>query len=277
MSLRRMLRGKVSEEELLRVRRSFEIVGDVVIINLPDEILHLKNLIVDAILKKHKHVKTVLRKVGEVNGVYRVAKYEVIHGGKTETMAKEHGCRFLLDPMKVYYSIRLSGERERITRLVKPGERILVMFAGVGPFAIVIAKHARPKEVVGVELNPAAVEYFRRNVEVNKVENVRVYEGDVRRIVPKLEGEFDRILMPSPHNAESFVDVAAAKAKEGGYIHYYTFAGVEEEKELPGRVENLFREEGVECRAEFMRACGNFAPYVNRYVIDLKVVKRLSG
>jgi len=275
MSLREMLKGKINDKELSKVRRSFEIIGDVVIIDIPDEVLHLKDLIVDAILKKHKHVKTIMRKVGEVDGVYRIAKYEVIYGGKTETIAKEHGCRFLLDPTKVYYSIKLSGERERITRLVRPGERILVMFAGVGPFAIVIAKHAKPKEVVGVELNPTAVEYFRKNVELNKVENVKVYGGDVRKIVPELEGEFDRILMPSPHNVESFVDVAAVKAKKGGYIHYYTFAGVEEEEELPRKVEGLFKAEGVECRTEFMRVCGNFAPYVNRYVIDLKVVRKL--
>ncbi|AEA47033.1 class I SAM-dependent methyltransferase [Archaeoglobus veneficus] len=274
MSLREMLKGKVSDEELAKVRRSFEIIGDIVITDIPDEILHLKDLIVDAILKKHKHVKTILRKVGEVEGPYRVAKYEVIYGGETETIAKEHGCRFLLDPTKVYYSIKLSGERERIAKLVKPGERVLVMFAGVGPFAIVIAKLAKPSEVVGVELNPAAVEYFRRNVELNKVENVKVYGGDVREIVPKLEGGFDRVLMPSPQIAESFVDVAAMKVKEGGYVHYYTFAGVEEEEELPRKVEELFKAHGVECKAEFMRKCGNFAPYVNRYVVDLKVLRK---
>ncbi|RLI88832.1 MAG: class I SAM-dependent methyltransferase family protein [Archaeoglobales archaeon] len=274
MSLKKMLKGKVSDEELSKVRRSFEIIGDVVVVDIPDEILHLKGMIIDAILKKHKHVKTILRKTGEVGGTYRVARYEVIYGSETETIAKEHGCRFLLDPTKVYYSVKLSGERERIMKLVKPGERVLVMFAGVGPFAIVIAKHAKPSEVVGVELNPIAVEYFKKNVELNKVKNVKVYAGDVREVVPKLEGEFDRILMPSPYNAESFVDIAAIKIKEGGYVHYYTFAGVEEEEELPRRVEELFKSYGVECKAEFMRECGNFAPYVNRYVIDLKVIKK---
>jgi len=275
MSLKEMLKGKVSDEELSKLRRSFEIIGDVVIIDIPDEIIHLKDLIIEAILKKHKHVKTILRKVGEVGGIYRVAKYEVIYGGETETIVKEHGCRFLVDPTKVYYSVKLSGERERITKLVKPGERVLVMFAGVGPYAIVIAKHAKPSEVVGVEINPKAVEYFRENVKLNKVEDiVKVYEGDVREIVPRLEGKFDRILMPSPHTAEEFVDVVAGKIKEGGYIHYYTFAGEEEEDEiLPNRVKELFMANGVEVEVEKVRSCGNFAPYVNRYVLDLKVLR----
>lgn len=274
MSLKEMLKGKVSDEELSKLRRSFEIIGDVVIIDIPDEIIHLKDLIIEAILKKHKHVKTILRKVGEVGGIYRVAKYEVLYGGETETIVKEHGCRFLVDPTKVYYSVKLSGERERITKLVKPGERVLVMFAGVGPYAIIIAKHAKPSEVIGVEINPKAVEYFRENVKLNKVENiVKVYGGDVREIVPKLEGKFDRILMPSPHTAEEFVDVVAGKVKEGGYVHYYTFAGEEEDEILPNRVKELFMANGVEVEVEKVRSCGNFAPYVNRYVVDLKVLK----
>jgi tRNA (guanine37-N1)-methyltransferase len=198
----------------------------------------------------------------------------VIYGKETETIVKEHGCRFVVDPTKVYYSVKLSGERERIAKLVKPGERVLVMFAGVGPYAIVIAKHAKPLEVVGVEINPKAVEYFRENVRLNKVEGiVKVYGGDVREIVPALEGRFDRILMPSPHTAEEFVDVAAKKVKVGGYVHYYTFAGEEEADEiLPERVKKLFAENGVKVEVEKVRACGNFAPYVNRYVLDLRVL-----
>ncbi len=273
MSLKEYLRGKVSEEELKRVVRSFEIIGDVVIINLPDELLHIKDLIVEAILSKHKHVKTILRKVGEVSGEFRVARYEVLHGGETETIAKEFGCRFLVDPTKVYYSSRLSSERERIARMVKEGERVLVMFAGVGPYAIVIAKLAKPKEVVGVELNPKAVEYFRRNVKMNKVEGiVKVYEGDVREVVPKLEGTFDRILMPAPYSAENFVYLVRDKIKKGGFVHYYTFAGEEEEKILPERVKKLFKENGMVVDVLKVRECGSFAPRVYRYVVDLRVV-----
>ncbi len=274
VSLKEALKGKVSDEELRKVTRSFEIIGDVVLINLPDEVLHLKDLIVQAILSKHKHVKTILRKVGEVEGIYRVARYEPIYGGETETIVREHGCRFLVDPTKVYYSVKLSGERERIAKLVRPGERILVMFAGVGPYAIVIAKLAKPKEVIGVEINPKAVEYFRKNVELNKVRDiVKVYEGDVKEVVPKLEGKFDRILMPAPYSAEDFVYLLRDKVKVGSYIHYYTFAGEEEEDEiLPTKVKDLFKKHGMIIEIEKIKTCGSFAPRVYRYAVDLKIV-----
>ncbi|AKG92339.1 putative methyltransferase [Geoglobus ahangari] len=272
MSLRDLLKDRVKPEELAKVRRSFEIIGDVVIVDIPDEVYHLKDEIVKAILTKHKHVKTILRKTGEVSGEYRVARYEVIYGGETETIAREHGCRFRVDPTKAYYTVKLSGERERIARLVGEGERVLVMFAGVGPYAIVIARLSRPREVVGVEINPAAVSYFRENVRLNKVESiVRVYEGDVREVVPRLEGEFDRVLMPAPYNADDFLDIAVQKVKDGGVIHIYTFAGEEEVEEKRERILERLRDLGFEGEVLFYRECGNFAPRVNRYVFDVRV------
>ncbi len=273
MSLRKVLKGKLSEEEIRFVRRSFEIIGDVVIIEIPDEIMHRREDIVEAILERHKHVKTILRKVGEVDGVFRVARYEPIYGERTETVVKEHGCRFLVDPTKVYYSVKLSGERERIARLVRDHERVLVMFAGVGPYPIVIAKLARPREVVGVELNPAAVEYFRKNVQLNKVEDVvKVVEGDVNKVVPSL-GKFDRILMPAPHSAESFVHLVKGSIVPGGFVHYYSFESENEEDRLPEKIARLFARHGMKVEVRKLRKCGNFAPYVNRYVADVEVLE----
>ncbi|MEM2022986.1 MAG: class I SAM-dependent methyltransferase family protein, partial [Archaeoglobaceae archaeon] len=85
MSIREMLKGVASEKELNLIRRSFEVVGDVVLIEIPDEVMHYKDKIVEAILKRHKHVKTILRKIGEVSGEFRVAKYEILYGDRTET------------------------------------------------------------------------------------------------------------------------------------------------------------------------------------------------
>ncbi|MEM0088148.1 MAG: class I SAM-dependent methyltransferase family protein [Archaeoglobaceae archaeon] len=272
MSLKEDLKDKLSKEELKALRRSFEIIGSVAIIEIPDELMHKSDLIVSAILSRHKNVRTILRKVGEVSGAFRVAKYEKLYGEKTETIAKEYGCRFLVDPTKVYFSSKLSSERERIARLVREGERILVMFAGVGPYAILIAKLSKPKEVVGVELNSVAVEYFKKNIELNKVTNVIAIEGDVAEVVPRLEGKFDRILMPAPYSAKDFVHVIKGKIVEGGFLHYYTFESENCEKDLPKKVEEIFLRNGMIVKTKFMRRCGNFAPYVNRYVLDLEFI-----
>jgi len=275
VSLKDVLKGKLSEEELKLLRRSFEIIGHIAIVDIPEKLMPKKDLIISAILSRHKNVKTILRKVGEVDGLFRVASYEKLFGEETETIAKEHGCRFLVDPTKVYFSSKLSFERERIARLVKEGERVLVMFAGVGPFAIVIAKLSKAREVIGVELNKAAVEYFRKNIRLNKVENVVAIEGDVADVVPRLEGKFDRILMPAPYSAEKFVHLVKGKVVKGGFVHYYTFESENLEMELPKKVEEIFLKNGIKVKTRFMRRCGNFAPYVNRYVLDLEYLGEL--
>ncbi len=275
MSLKKLLEEKLTAEELTKLRRSFEIIGDIVIVDIPDEILHAKGDIIEAILRKHKHVKTILKKKGEVSGDFRIANYEIIYGNETETIVKEHGCRFIVDPTKVYYSVKLAGERERLARLVTEGEEVLVMFSGVGPYPIVIARLSKPYEVIGIELNPIAVEYFKKNIRLNKVEDkVSVVEGDVRDVLPEIEKEFDRILMPAPNTAESFVELLPGKIKRGGYIHYYTFAGEEEEESgaLKKRTIRLFKKNGIDIKVVNIRRCGHFAPYVHRYVIDLRVI-----
>ena len=275
MSLKKVLENKLSEEELSKLRRSFEIIGDIVIVDIPDEILRVKDEIINGILLKHKHIKSILRKVGEVDGEFRIAKYEVIYGSETETIVKEHGARLLVDPTKVYYSVKLSGERERVVKLIQPGENVLVMFAGIGPYPILIARLSNPSNVIGIELNPEAIKYFKKNIRLNKVdEKVKVLEGDVKKILPELNEKFDRILMPAPNTAEEFVSSIRGKIKECGWVHYYTFAGVEEEKDgsLLLKVSNLFKENGMVVEVQNIRKCGHFAPYVYRYVLDLKVI-----
>lgn len=277
MSIKDLLKGSIPQSHLRYIRRSFEIIGNIVVIEIPNEVISFKQEIIKAILARHKHVKTILRKIGEVSGEHRVAKYEIIYGNQTETMVKEFGCKFLVDPTKVYYSVKLSSERQRIAKQVKSGEKVLVMFAGVGPFPILISKLANPELVIGIEINPHAVNYFRENIKLNKVENtVRVYEGDVREILPKLNIIFDRIIMPAPYSAKDFVYLIKDKIKVGGTVHYYTFESINREESLPHEVEELFKRNGLESKVIYIRKCGSFAPYVNRYVADVKIIGRLN-
>ena len=139
--------------------------------------------------------------------------------------------------------------------------------------AIVIAKLAKPKVVVGIEINPKAVEYFRKNVKLNKVDNVIIYEGDVKEVLPKINEKFDRILMPAPHSAENFVYLIKNKIKVGGIVHYYTFASQNEEKVLPEKIKEIFEKSGMVVEILNIKECGSFAPYVNRYVADVKIIK----
>jgi len=220
-----------SELEKLREERpsSFDIIGHIAIIEVPEKLKRKRKLLAEVIMSLNKHIKTVLEKASERKGVYRIRKYRFLAGEKKfETIHKEYGCLFKLDPTKVYFSPRELTERQRIASMVKENEVVMVMFAGIAPYAIQIAKkQPKVKEVIAIELNPVAVKYARENVILNKVQDkVKVVEGDVREKCKEFYGKCDRVVMPLPKGAEDFLNIAVNCLKRKGYIHFYNW-GVE--------------------------------------------------
>ena len=224
----RHLEDRLPPHLLASIPHSIDFVGDVAIIELSSELTPYKKQIGEALLVANKRIKTVLVKAGAVGGTYRLREFEVIAGEKkTTTVYKEDGCIFYIDLAKTYFSPRLSYEHQRITSLVNEGETILDMFAGVGPFAIHIAKKHENVRVYAVDINPEAVKLLEKSIFANRVvDKVTALLGDAREIVAgRIRGIADRVVMNLPENALAFVDVACEALKpRGGVIHYYEFA-----------------------------------------------------
>ena len=225
--LRDVLADKLSPEELRKIYNSYDVIGDVAVIRLRDDVADKAEIIAEAIMETQSRVKTVLRQVSPVSDVYRIRRLEWVRGEKkTETKYKEFGCVFKVDLAKAYFSPRLSNERIRIARKIKEGEVIVNMFAGVGTYSIIIAKHSKPKKVYSIDINPEAVRYMKENIAINKVqETVIPIFGDAREVIEKhLKGKADRILMPLPERALEYLDCAVEALKPvEGWIHYYSF------------------------------------------------------
>ena len=221
------LEDKLPPHLLASVPHAIDFVGDIAVIEIPPELADHKKTIGEAILKTHKRVDTVLAKSGAVEGVYRLREFQVIAGiEKTATIHKEHGCIYHVDLSKAYFSPRLSHEHNRVASQVKEGETVVDMFAGVGPFSILIAKKHENVQVYAIDVNPDAVNFLKRNIAVNRVENeVMPILGDVRQVVrEQLIGVADRVIMNLPEKAIEYVDVACEAIKlEGGIMHYYEF------------------------------------------------------
>lgn len=262
----------LTKAELEALTTSFDIIGDIAIIEVPKELesKEKEKQIGEALLRAHKNIKTVLKKLGPMEGEYRVRKVGFIAGEhKTETIYRESGVRMKLDVGKVYFSVRLSHERKRISGLVKDGERVLVLFAGVGPFALVIAKNKPTARVVAVELNPEAVRYMRENITLNKLKNTEAVEGDAR----DFRGTgFDRVLMPLPKSGGDFLDVAFRAVKKGGVVHFYTFADSRAPfEEAVKKVKRAADAAGVSAEVVQQRVVRPFSPKTVQAVLDLQV------
>jgi tRNA (guanine37-N1)-methyltransferase len=273
-TLKDALKGRLSEEELASATKSFDIIGDVAIIEIPDEMKLKEKLFAKALLLVHPNIKVVAKKTGAMEGEFRVRPLKVIFGeNRTETIHKEHGCLIKVDPATSYYSVRLSHERERISEMVKDKEHVLVMFAGVGPFALVIAKKKPKTHVVGIELNPAATSCFKENIKLNKLTNCEAVLGDVREVIPKrFVGFADRILMPLPKSAFNFLEVAIMAARNNAIIHFYHF-GKEETvfEEAKKLVEDAAKKAGVNIEIIAQRIVRPYAPRIIQISTDFKV------
>jgi len=219
-------------------------VGDIAIIRAPGLKATEKKRFGRALLEEIKTVAAVFEQEGPVEGEYRLRKLRHLAGKRsTLTDHKENGCIFRVDVAKCYFSPRLSTERLRVAQDCEPGEEVLNMFAGVGPFSIPIAKSG--PSVTSCEVNSYACELHEWNDKANKVDRlIEVLNEDAERLPELLKKKFDRVLMPHPSMADKFVPAALGLAKRRCVVHYYRHVLGRNEQEagdaIRGEVEELF-------------------------------------
>ena len=224
---RKNLSRVLSSENSGKVPNSYDVVGSIAIIRVPSASPEAAQSVAEAIMHTRKSVKTVLVQVSPVDGDFRLRRLRHVTGeNKTRTVHRESGCLFSVDVGKCYFSPRLSYERLRVARLVKSGETVVNMFAGVGCFSILIAKQANPAKVFSIDANPEAIEFMRENIRLNRVYDAVVpLLGDSKAVISsRLQRVADRVLMPLPQKALEYLSYAVKALKaSGGWIHYYHF------------------------------------------------------
>jgi tRNA (guanine37-N1)-methyltransferase len=246
-SLEQVLAQQLPSNIVPLVSKSFDIIGDIAIIEISPKTEPFEKNIAEALMKVHRNVKTVYSKAGPITDNQRLRPlHHVLGANTTETIHKELGCRFKIDISKAFFSPRLSTEHERVAEKVRPGECVVDMFAGVGPFSILIAKRLNDVEVHAIDANPEAATLMLENVRMNRVQDrVKVWSGDARAVIKKdLLGIATRVIMNHPSQARDFLEPACKTLRrDGGIVHYYTFAdGLDSQskagKELAAALDN---------------------------------------
>ncbi|MGA8303673.1 MAG: class I SAM-dependent methyltransferase family protein [Thermoplasmata archaeon] len=208
-------------EESARLPRSFDVVGDVVLVRIPEQMASRAGEIGAALLAFVPGARIVGSDRG-VHGPERRRSLEVIAGsGDWRTRHRENGIEIEVDLERAYFSPRLAREHARVAAEVERGDRVYDLCCGVGPFALTIARDGRAGEITAVDSNPAAIELLRRSLALQKrASRVTVRTGSVEEFVPSAEPA-ERVILNLPHEGIKYLPSVARMVARRGRLYYY--------------------------------------------------------
>jgi tRNA (guanine37-N1)-methyltransferase len=285
-NLKEALIEEIPRKLLKLIPNSYDVIGNIAILEFnkfKENHIKIKTQIAKSLVKINNSITTVYEKKSIIKGIYRLREFKLLFGEDiSETVHKENGCQFRLDIKKAYFSPRLVYERKRIsTEPFRENEIIIDMFAGVGTFSIQIAKQNNV-EINGIDINPEACDFFRKNIELNKIKgNIIVHNLDVRALLNpenligiKLKGRVDRIIMNLPEKSLDFIDILSFLIKNtGAILHFYQFS--EKPHPIKNCIKNLKQElnkNNLEIEKIFnAKIVKPFSPKSDLVVIDLKI------
>ncbi len=256
-----------SLKDLLGFRPSFEVVGDIAIVEDIDA-----ERVASVLMSASKNIRAVIAPQSDVEGEFRTRRFRHVAGeARTVTTHKEHGMRYRVDLEGAYFTPRLGTERLRVAGQVRPGDVVLDMFAGVGPFALLMAKNGA--NVIAMDKNPVAVQYLRENARLNKVESIEILEGDSGDLALCFESQFDHVIMNLPHSASQFLIPAMRAAKPGGIVHYYAIAPDKDLYRDLAHIEKAADQMSASVEVIYKGVVRSYAPHRCNVVIDFRVCK----
>ncbi|TFG06662.1 MAG: class I SAM-dependent methyltransferase family protein [Promethearchaeota archaeon] len=275
--LKNKLKEHLPEDELSKLPGGFQSIGKVMILKLDPSLLKHKEIIGNACLALYPRVRSVYLNSGKIKGKFRKPESIKLIVGENNPLVihTEHGVKYKFDMTKIMFSKGNLNERKYLATLVKDGEIIVDMFAGIGYFSLPIAKHSRVKKIYSIELNPISYKYLVENIKINKFDDLIVpISGDCKAEVIKLSKngiKADRVIMgvfPAPR---AYIKEALSLVKEEGTtFHYEGVVDKDHYLDLFDDFQDIAEKNGYTCELKSYRAVKSFGPNLYHYVLDIE-------
>ncbi len=227
-----------------RLPRSFDVIGDVVLVRLPSELVSRGPAVGEALLAFVPGARIVGRDLG-VHGPERRRRVERLAGtGSWRTRHRENGIVLEVDVERAYFSPRLAREHARVAVEVRPGERVYDLCCGVGPFAVTIGRDGRASHVTAVDANPEAIALLEASLAGQS------YQGRVTPLAIPLESfvttaePVERVILNLPHEGIKYLTSVARTVAPRGRLYYYEIAPRDEFERRAKDVEHTLNPEG---------------------------------
>jgi tRNA wybutosine-synthesizing protein 2 len=269
------LKEKLNETEISLIPKGFQKTGNIIIINLPEELESKFSLIGKNVLEMFPNIKTVCTKIGEITGKFRKPQIKIIAGeNNLEVENFENGVWFCYDAGKIMFAKGNVSERGRLPKIVKNGEVIVDMFVGIGYFSLPIAKKIKNVKIYGIDLNEDSIYWLKKAVKKNKLSNIEIIHEDSKEEIEKLIEKgimADRVLMGYLPPPEEFIPSAMKILKKGGMIHYDALIRTDHIEEDLENIKKLFEATGRKVKIINPQKVKSYRPKVDHYVIDFQI------
>lgn len=267
-TLREQLKTKISEIDVKKIIKSYEQLGDIIIVTIPKDYREFTDFIGNSFYESFE-CQTVLEK-GFVSGEFRIPYYKKIIGNGFVTIHKENGILYKIDLSKVMFSSGNISERIRMAHISSPDELIIDMFSGIGYFTLPLAKYGK-SIVWALEKNSESFDLLLENITLNRlVGRVMPINTDCLDFNPDFKA--DRIIMGYFSDDEKFLLKALGMIKEGGIIHYHNTISEKSEPFFKKNIEMILSKKGRKLEPFYYRKIKKYSPGVWHVVFDFKVI-----
>ncbi|MGV9200332.1 MAG: class I SAM-dependent methyltransferase [Promethearchaeia archaeon] len=275
------LKDTLPKQKLELLPNGFQTVGKVVIIKLKPELIPYEDLIAQSYLELLPYIRSIYINRGKIKGQYRTPQgIEYLAGEKDPIVQhKEHGITYKFDITEIMFSQGNLRERKYLGNLVKEGEVVVDMFAGIGYFSLPMATLSSPKKIYSIELNPLAYKYLLKNIELNNLKDIIIpIHGDCKEEVMKLSRQgirADRVVMgvfPAPID---YVEEALTllNPEEGTIYHFEGVVDKEKYMDLFDQFNENAKNKGISCILKDKRFVKSYGPNLFHTVLDIKASK----
>ena len=270
--IKESLSKQIPKNLVRKIPDKWEKTGEVLTIKLPTDLKNYEKEIGE-VYAMILNCKTVLNDIGGISGVYREPNVAVIYGStNTETIHKENGIKYKLDPQKIMFSSGNMDERLRMANISNTGETVVDLFAGIGYFTIPMAVYSKPKKIFACEINPVSYDYLCTNIILNNVTSlVEPLKGDNRKISPK--NVADRVLLGYFGDTHDFIPTALDCLKNHtGIIHYHDKFPEDTVPDDPLKIVKKIAEK-YDRNAQLLKYkhVKTYAPGISHFVLDIQI------
>lgn len=164
-------------------------------------------------------VSTFVQGITQRRSTVAIGEEEIVHFGDGVIRERLGACTYRISPTSFFQTNTLQAERlyarAAEAAALQPADRVWDLYCGTGTIALYLAPSVR--EVLGVELNPAAVEDALRNARENGVDNARFACADILDFVTARAGSGDTpdVIIVDPPRAGLHTGVVRALGASG--------------------------------------------------------------